>query len=159
MKILARQLAIDMYSCNKKYIAAPELSAEALSAALTTAGFTVCSNYKRFFEDGHFVIFMPLDEGHLSIQIYPELSYAAVDLFICEPDSLPEKAIRALRRAIKPEEIKMTYLCRGDFGTITDMKPHIKVKMTPLKRIKNTSVKVIHLLPGKNLIQKLRRNK
>ncbi|TCS79265.1 S-adenosylmethionine decarboxylase family protein [Pectinatus cerevisiiphilus] len=159
MNILARQLVIDMYNCKPEKLQSAPLLSDALKNTLSNVGFTPSQPYVTTFDENHFIIFIPLDEGHLTIHAYPTLKYAAIDLFICKQNNLPEKAVHALRKVVKPEEIKMTYLCRGDFGTISDMKPHIKIKMAPLRRIQNTGVKVIHLLPGRNLMKKLRRKK
>lgn len=159
MKILARQLAIDMYNCKPEKLLDTTLLSVALKDALARVGLTPLVAETKKFEDNHFIIFIPLKEGHLTIHVYSVLKYCAIDLFICEQNSLPEKTVQALRRVIKPEKTKMTYLCRGDFGTISDMKPHIKVKIAPLRRIQSTGVRVIHLLPGRNFMKKLRRKK
>ena len=158
MKILARQLAIDMYSCKTEKIINADLLSLALQDTLATINLTSLDiKITKFADDNHFVIFIPLQQGHITIHAYTALRYIAVDLFICEPNNSPESIIQALRKAIKPEKIKMTYLCRGDFGTIADMKPHTKVRIAPLRRIQNTGVKVIHLLPGSKFVKKLRR--
>ncbi len=159
MKILARQLAIDMYNCKPEKLASAELLSVDLNTALIQVGLTPLPHEIRDFEENHFVIFFPLKEGHLTIHVYTALRYSAVDLFICDHGGLSEKVVWALRKVIKPEEIKMTYLCRGDFGTVSDMKPHTKVKMAALRRIQHTGVKVIRLLPGRNFMKKLRRKK
>lgn len=47
---------------------------------------------------------------------------------------------------MKPEKIRMTYLKRGDFGTVKDVKPRIKIRIAPLRplrSIKNKGAKVI----------------
>lgn len=159
MKILARQLAIDMYNCKPEKLVSAELLAVDLNDALVQAGLTPLPPEIKKIEENHFIIFSPLKEGHLVIHVYSALRYSAVDLFICDNDGLSEKTVWALRKIIKPEEIKMTYLCRGDFGTVSDMKPHTKVKMAALRRIQHTGVKVIRLLPGRNFMKKLRRKK
>nr|WP_231038592.1 S-adenosylmethionine decarboxylase [Pectinatus haikarae] len=148
-----------MYNCNPEKLSNASLLSDSLKNVLHKNGLTPSQTEVKSFDLNHFVIFIPLDEGHLTIHVYPALKYAAIDLFVCKENNSPEKTVRALRKIIKPEETKMTYLCRGDFGTVSDMKPHIKVKIAPLRRIQNTGVKVIHLLPGRNLVKKLRRKK
>nr|WP_231036512.1 S-adenosylmethionine decarboxylase [Pectinatus sottacetonis] len=146
-----------MYNCKPEKIVNIDLLSVALKNTLHKVGLTVLEmNIKRVEQD-HFIVFIPLMEGHFTTHIYSTLRYVAIDLFICNQDSSSEKAVRALRKVIKPEKIKITYLCRGDFGTISDMKPHIKVRTAPLRRIQNTGVKVIHLLPGRKFVKKLRR--
>lgn len=159
MKILAWQLAIDMYNCKPEKLGSKAVLPKNLKDALTLAGFTPLESSANVLDENHFVIFIPLKEGHFTIHVYALLRYASIDLFICEQNKLSEKVVRILRKTLKPQELKMTYLCRGDFGTVTDMKPHIKIKTTPLRRIHNTGVKVIHLLPGRKLMKKLRRKR
>ena len=64
----------------------------------------------------------------------------------CQEDGKPEKAIKALKKLMKPEKIRITYLKRGDFGTVKDVKPRIKIRIAPLRplrSIKNKGAKVI----------------
>lgn len=159
MKISARQLAIDMYNCKPAKLSSTTLLVGSLKNALSSSGYTPLQPVVNTFDDDHFVIFLPLNEGSFSVHVHPDLKYAAADLFLCSENNITEKSIHALRKVFKPQESKMTYLCRGDFGTIPDMKPHIKKKTTPLRRIHKTGVKVIHLLPGHNFMKKLRRHR
>jgi S-adenosylmethionine decarboxylase len=51
-----------------------------------------------------------------------------------------------LKKLMKPEKIRITYLKRGDFGTVKDVKPRIKIRIAPLRplrSIKNKGAKVI----------------
>jgi S-adenosylmethionine decarboxylase len=157
VKILARQLVIDMYDCKPEKLNDISLLSAALKNALDDNDFHPLQTEIKNLKGNHSMIFLPLSEGHLIVHVYPLLKYCAVDLFICEQNILSEKAILSLRKVIKPDKIKITYLCRGDFGTISDMRPHTKVKITTLRRIHNTGVRVIHLLPGRNFVKKLRR--
>ncbi len=159
MNILARQLTIDMYSCKPDKLADTEALMHNLKTALADNDYTPLDGEHRIFHNNHIAIFLPLAEGHLSVDVYEELRYAALDLFVCKANNLPEKAIKDLRRTLKPDTVKMTYLRRGDFGTVTDMKPHIKTKMTQWRRLQNTGVKVMHLLPKPKFLRKFRRNK
>ena len=97
-------------------------------------------------DDGHFAILVLLKEGHMTIHAYSELKYVAADVFLCDQNAEPELFFKALRSFFKPDKTKTTYLKRGDFGTVKDMKPKIKTKVAPLRRIHNTGARVIRLL-------------
>ncbi|MBQ9478444.1 MAG: S-adenosylmethionine decarboxylase, partial [Selenomonadaceae bacterium] len=86
------------------------------------------------------------DEGHLAVHVYTELKYAAVDIFICSEDAEPEMLSKELRKFFKPDKMKSTFLKRGDFGRQKDMKPKIKTRVAPLRKIKSTGAKVIKKL-------------
>ena len=54
-----------------------------------------------------------LAESHISIHTWPEVGYAALDVFMCG-DAKPELAIEVLRKAFAPGDIKVDNLRRGE---------------------------------------------
>ncbi len=146
MKFLARHLTIDMYNCKMNKLTDTELLQQSLHAVIETSNFTVLNTDIKVLAGQQTTAFILLKEGHISIHTYPDLKYAAVDVFLCGETSQPEKAAKALRKVLKPEKTKMTYLKRGDFGSVKDMKPKIKTKTAHLRRIQNTGAKVIRVL-------------
>ena len=115
-----------------------ELLQQSLHAVIETSNFTVLNTDIQILDGQQTTAFILLKEGHMK--------YAAVDVFLCGETSQPEKAAKALRKFLKPEKTKMTYLKRGDFGTVKDMKPKNKNKTAHLRRIQNTGAKVIRVL-------------
>lgn len=53
-----------------------------------------------------------LAESHMSIHTWPELGYAALDIFVCG-DCNPERAVPVLREAFKPTHIQLAEHKRG----------------------------------------------
>lgn len=53
-----------------------------------------------------------LAESHISVHSWPEVGYAAFDVFMCG-DSKPEKAIEVLKRAFKPGRVAVHTHLRG----------------------------------------------
>ena len=146
LKIIARHLTIDMYNCKTKKLSDTELLQNTLRDKLKDSGFSILKFDAQAMEEGHFAIMALLGEGHLTIHAYTELKYVAADVFLCNQDAEPERVFKALRSFFKPDKTKTTYLKRGDFGTVKDMKPKIKTKVAPLRRIHNTGARVIRLL-------------
>ncbi len=146
MKIIARHLTIDMYNCKTKKLSDTELLQNTLRERLNDSGFKILKFDAQSMEDAHFAIMVLLKEGHLTIHAYPDLKYVAADAFLCDQEAEPEKVFKAMRSFFKPDKTKTTYLKRGDFGTVKDMKPKIKTKVAPLRRIHNTGARVIRLL-------------
>ena len=51
-----------------------------------------------------------------------------------------------LSKFFKPDKTKSTFLKRGDFGLEREIKPKIKVRVAPLRRVKNAGAKVVKKL-------------
>lgn len=145
MEIMARQLTLDMYNCNTKKLHdvdeiknvlenilgdKPRLTAQATSAE-------------------HFAVIGASLGGHIALHVYKNLRYVAADIFTCANDSEPEELSKTLRKFFQPDKIKSTFLKRGDFGNETDMKPKIKTRVAPLRKVKNAGAKVV-----KNLVRR-----
>ena len=56
---------------------------------------------------------MLLAESHIAVHTWPELSYIAVDIFTCGEKSKPEKALKFLREALRPKNIRVQRIKRG----------------------------------------------
>ena len=142
MKILARQLTLDLYNCNTKRLEDieevknilrnlvnndPQLVADALNA-------------------DHSAIIGASVNGHIALHIYKSLRYVAVDIFNCTENSEPEELSKALRKYFQPDKMKSTFLKRGDFGQEKEVKPKIKTKVAPFRRVRNAGAKVVKKL-------------
>ena len=80
--------------------------------------------------------------AHLCIHTYPDLSYAAVDIYSFNTDLQASKIMSALKIILKSDRIKATSIRRGDFGSIRDMRPKRKSKITTVRRMKNTGARI-----------------
>ena len=142
MKILARQLTIDLYNCNTKKLS----DAEEIKNVVAKA---IGNNYNLTSEsisNEHIAIIGAFEQGHIAIHVYAELRYVAVDVFTCSEDTEPELLSKELRKFFQPDKIKSTFLKRGDFGLEREIKPKIKTRLAPLRKIHNTGAKVIKTL-------------
>lgn len=145
MKILAKQLTLDMYNCNSKRLVDTEEIKNVVSKII---GDTPNLTSQAVGENLFSVIGASLN-GHIALHVYQELKYVAVDIFTCTEDSEPEELSKALRKFFQPDKIKSTYLKRGDFGLEKDIKPKIKTRVAPLRRVRNAGAKVV-----KNLVRR-----
>ena len=142
MKILARQLTLDLYNCNTKRLENVEEVKEILNTA-TNAQVQFTSDA---LEVNHYAIIGASVKGHIALHIYKDLRYVAADIFSCEENSEPEEIAKVLRKFFQPDKMKSTFLKRGDFGQEKDIKPKIKTKVAPLRRVKNAGAKVVKKL-------------
>lgn len=143
MKPIGRHLSVDMYGCSFETLDNIEIIQSAILTAIEEANMTLINLTYHKFEPQGLTILALLGHCHISVHTYPELGYAAVDVFSCGGDLCrPDKALLAIKRVLKPEKTKTTNFTRGDFGSQKDMKPRIKISIAPLRRVRNTSAKV-----------------
>jgi S-adenosylmethionine decarboxylase len=91
--------------------------AAALEAAMRTAaaaaGARVLSAHLHTFpERGGVTGVLLLAESHISVHTWPELDYAALDIFMCGSADI-EAAARALELALAPTSCRVTRTARG----------------------------------------------
>lgn len=146
MHTIGKHLTVDMYGCSFETLDNLDLIKKAILNAIQDANMTLLNfTYHKFKPYGLTALAL-LSESHLSVHTYPELGYAAVDVFTYGCQSQPQKAITTLKKFLKPEKIKTTNIKRGDFGSEKDMKPKVKVSIATLRRVRNTGAKVLNLL-------------
>ncbi|MDR7867619.1 MAG: adenosylmethionine decarboxylase [Sporomusaceae bacterium] len=146
MKVIGKHITVDMYGCSFERLDDLEFVKTAMHTAVREANMTLLDfSYYKFEPQGLTALAL-LAESHMSIHTYPELGYAAVDVFTCGDHSRPDKAVSILKNFLKPEKTKITNIKRGDFGSESDMKPKVKVSMTPLRRVRTTGARVLSFL-------------
>ena len=142
MKILARQLTLDLYNCETNRLG----NVDAIKDTLKNAIGNEPRLAAEVIGEGHFSIIGAFPEGHIALHVYKELRYVAVDIFTCTESDEPEELAKTLRQFFRPDKIKSTFLKRGDFGLEREIKPKIKVRVAPLRRVKNAGAKVVRKL-------------
>lgn len=143
---IGRHLTIDMYGCRLESFDNIDFAKESMLSAIAEANMTLLSFTYHQFEPQGLAVWALLAEGHMSIHTYPKMSYTAIDIFTYGENIRPEQAVKILKHCFHPEKIKTTNIKRGDFGSISDMKPKIKISVTPLRRVRDTGAKVIRFL-------------
>jgi len=149
MTSVGRHLTIDMYGCSYETINNFEFIKTAMLAAINGANLTLQDLVGHQTEPQGLTVVALLGQSHMSIHTYPELNYAAVDIFTYGDYSRADKALTILKGFLKPEKIRTTNIMRGDFGRQKDMKPRIRVSIAPLRRVRNTSARVWRFLRNK----------
>ena len=142
MKILARQLTLDLYNCDTKKLGDVDEIKETLKSVIEGEPRLT----SEFIDEEHYSIIGAFAEGHIALHVYKELRYVAVDIFTCIDSDEPEELAKVIRQFFRPDKIKSTFLKRGDFGLEREIKPKIKVRVAPLRRVKNAGAKVVKKL-------------
>ncbi|VBB08488.1 s-adenosylmethionine decarboxylase [Lucifera butyrica] len=146
MKVIGKHLTVDMYGCSFANLDNLEFIKNAMLTAVSEANMTLLNFSYHKFEPQGLTALALLAESHMSIHTYPELGYAAVDVFTCGDHSRPDRAVSILKGFLKPEKTKTTNIKRGDFGSESDMKPKVRISIAPLRRVRNTGAKVLNFL-------------
>lgn len=140
MKILARQLTLDMYNCDTSR------SVDEIKDTLKSVVGSEPRLISEVIDDGRVSIIGAFVEGHIALHVYRELRYVAVDIFTCTESENSEELAKVIRKFFRPDKIKSTFLKRGDFGQEREIKPKIKVRVAPLRRVKNAGATVVKKL-------------
>ncbi|MBP2649551.1 MAG: speH [Firmicutes bacterium] len=146
MKITGKHLTVDMYGCNFEKLNNLDFIRSAMLIAIKEANLTLLNFTYHQFEPLGLTAIALLAESHMSIHTYPELSFAAVDVFTSGDPSRPDRAIATLKSILKPERTKITNIRRGDFISESDIRPKVKVSIAPLRRVRSTGARVLRFL-------------
>lgn len=150
MKILARHLTADLFNCKNNKLTDIDLIKSTLQELLAELQLTMINFAAEKINDDQFVLVAILNQGRITMHVYPELKYVAMDIFLCQENAEPDKLAQSIRTFFKPDKTKTTVLKRGNFGSAKDLKPKVKTKVAPLRRIHNTGAKVIRILAHRN---------
>jgi len=146
LKFIGKHVTVDMYGCSFQHLDSLDYIKEAMLTAVQEANMSLLDFTYHKFEPQGLTALALLAESHMSIHTYPELGYAAVDVFTCGDHSRPERAVRILKKFLRPEKTKTTHIQRGDFGSESDMKPKVKISATPLRRVRSTGARMWQFL-------------
>ncbi|NBZ86908.1 adenosylmethionine decarboxylase [Stagnihabitans tardus] len=107
-------LLLDMHGA--RHLQDAEALEAVLRAAAKAAGARVLSAHMHGFPGrGGVTGVVLLAESHISIHTWPELDYAALDIFMCGSADV-EAAARVLEKALEPRICKVTRTARGQTG-------------------------------------------
>ena len=105
-------LLIDLYGAKK--LDDIDYIDSALRSAAAACSATVLSVHLHSFGDQSGVTGVAiLAESHITIHTWPELGYAALDIFLCGKHD-PHLAVAVLERSFTPQEVVVTASGRGE---------------------------------------------
>eukprot|EP00049_Salpingoeca_infusionum_P011640 m.203247 g.203247 ORF g.203247 m.203247 type:complete len:471 (-) comp14987_c3_seq1:304-1716(-) len=84
-----------------------------ISTAVEAGELTVVHQYAYQFEPYGVTAVAILTESHLAIHTWPEMGYAAIDLFTCGDANRPDNSIESLYHDLSPRSVSVTYSPRG----------------------------------------------
>ena len=113
MQRIGRHLILELWGCDAEHINSIETIERAMKETIEACGATLLDLRVYPFTPQGVTGVAILSESHLMIHTWPELGYAAVDVFTCGYHTDPAKAIPVLRHYFAPERIQVMEMNRG----------------------------------------------
>ncbi|ABR54800.1 S-adenosylmethionine decarboxylase related [Methanococcus vannielii SB] len=113
MKQLGKHIILELWGCEKQALDDQPGVEKMLVNAVKACGATlICVKTHKFSPQGVTGVAV-LAESHISIHTWPELGYAAMDVFTCGEHVIPEDTIPEIRNFLKPDKVEVIDIKRG----------------------------------------------
>jgi S-adenosylmethionine decarboxylase len=110
---LGTHLLIELAGCEAEFLNNEEQVSEALLQAAVEAKATILSSYFHKFHPQGVSGVVVIAESHLSIHTWPELEYAAIDIFTCGDRVMPFVALRYILKKFEHDRYQTVEIGRG----------------------------------------------
>jgi S-adenosylmethionine decarboxylase len=90
-----------------------ELKKILIEAAKKSGNIPLKFSYHKFNPHGLTGVLL-LAESHIAFHSWPEFGYLAIDVFSCGKNAKPEKALRYLKKILKPKKVEVSVMKRGN---------------------------------------------
>jgi S-adenosylmethionine decarboxylase len=114
MKSVGRHLVLELWGC--KNLDSSRRVRRALLDIVDALHLTLLSIKIHKFSPIGVTGVAVVSESHVVIHTWPELGYAAVDVFTCGEQRNPDDAVPVLREHFAPERIQVMEMTRGLIG-------------------------------------------
>ncbi|WP_459201418.1 adenosylmethionine decarboxylase [Methanococcus sp. CF] len=113
MKQLGKHIILELWGCESQALDDQPGIEKMLVNAVKACGATlICVKTHKFSPQGVTGVAV-LSESHISIHTWPELGYAAMDVFTCGEHVRPEDTIPEIEKFLKPEKTDIMDIKRG----------------------------------------------
>lgn len=110
---------LELYRCPSDLLDNAEAIAQTLQKAAEKTGSKVINKVLHKFRPQGVTALILLSESHISIHTWPEIGYAAVDVFTCGEKTQPEKACQFLREKLQARDYSLQIIPRGILSSRT----------------------------------------
>lgn len=114
MKSVGRHLVLELWGCS--HLNSASVVERALLDIVDALKLTLLSINIHPFSPVGITGVAIVSESHVVIHTWPELGYAAVDVFTCGEQRNPEDAVPVLKKHFEPERIQVMEITRGLIG-------------------------------------------
>jgi S-adenosylmethionine decarboxylase len=113
MDTLGRHVIAELDGCDPVLLSDSKAIRRLLLEAARRAGATALADETFDFKNGGVSGFVLLAESHVSIHTWPEHRYAAVDIYTCGDQAVPDRGCVYLADALGASQMRMTSMTRG----------------------------------------------
>lgn len=113
MPTIGSHWILEMYDCPPEVIDDLEHVRQALRQAVKAARSTLLHEAAHAFEPQGVTALGLLAESHISVHTWPELGYAAADVFTCGEHATPREACEYLAVALQAGRYELRHIERG----------------------------------------------
>lgn len=110
---LGRHILAEFFDCDPNILNNVQIIEEQMTQAAIECGATVVQKCFHMFSPHGVSGVVIIAESHLAIHTWPELGYAAVDLFTCGETCDPKVAYEYLKKAFRSASSSYSQLKRG----------------------------------------------
>ena len=110
-----RHLILDLYDCDREILNDYDGLEALLTTALQMSNATILRIFGHKFEPQGVTLLALLSESHASIHTWPQIGYAAIDLYTCGDTTQTHKAAEFLKHKLKAETCEQKEIQRKVF--------------------------------------------
>ncbi len=116
MNVLGTHVLLELRDCDPELLDnLGYIRQELLNAAEQVGAQVIGESFHQFTPQGVTGI-LSIAESHISIHTWPELGYAAADIFTCGDQTMPERAAESIIAALGCQNPEITQIRRGLCG-------------------------------------------
>jgi S-adenosylmethionine decarboxylase len=108
-----RHLILDLYDCDREILNDYDGLEALLKTALQMSNATILRIFGHKFEPQGVTLLALLSESHASIHTWPQVGYAAIDLYTCGNTTQTHKAAEFLKHKLKSKQVEQKELIRS----------------------------------------------
>ena len=114
MNSLGLHWIAELYDCDRDILDNRQVIEDVMMEAVLASGATpLTSNFHQFAPQGVSGVII-ISESHFTIHTWPELGYAAIDIFTCGDLINNQKAMQILKEGFRADDVHVSELKRGD---------------------------------------------
>lgn len=114
MKALGKHILAEFFECDHEILKDTNLIEKYMNEAAVKCGATIVQSCFHTFNPYGVSGVVVISESHLAIHTWPELGYAAIDVFTCGDTVDPWIACDYLKECFKAENVDAVVLNRGE---------------------------------------------
>ncbi|HDD35538.1 MAG TPA: adenosylmethionine decarboxylase [Candidatus Desulfofervidus auxilii] len=108
-----KHLILELWGCKGEILDSESLIKEMLKKGVEVCGAKLKEIKTHKFNPQGLSAVALLNESYLSIHSWPEVGYAAVDIYTCAPHVDPERIVEIVKTYLRPQKMHMLNLSRG----------------------------------------------